>query len=407
MVIEFERYKLFWRATRDLVGSFVPAVVVGVVILETFIPNLSEQHHWFEAWVAAIFVALFAGRQLARLLIGVAHREKILMRQVLVVGEDSLTRASMVTQIQQSQYAHDYNLVGIFNSRLNSLYQVSLPSEVASRLSLIEYVQNYAVDLVIIALPWTKSIEIFKIINHLQGIAVDVVVPFPTFGGLSHFKAPMDFIDTPVLQVVQRPLKGSQNLWKIVEDYAVAAAAVALTFPLMLAAAMAIRLESEGPILFRQTRIGMNCKPFITLKFRTMTIDPNDDGSRGTKRNSPRVTRVGRFLRHSSIDELPQLFNVLRGEMSIVGPRPHVANMLVGESVYTNVVCQYAARHQIKPGITGWAQINGMRGGINSMEKAKRSADLDLFYISNWSLRLDLKIMIRTLFQGLFGRDVF
>ena len=284
---------------------------------------------------------------------------------------------------------------------------MSLPSRLASSLNLIEYVQNYAVDLVVIALPWTKSLEIFKIINHLQRIAVDVVVPFPTFGGLSHFKAPMDFIDTPVLQVVQRPLKGSQNLWKVVEDYAVGAAAVALTFPLMLATAMAIRLESEGPILFRQTRIGMNCKPFMICKFRTMTIDPNDDGSRGTKRDSPRVTRVGRFLRHSSIDELPQLFNVLRGEMSIVGPRPHVANMLVGKSVYTNVVCQYAARHRIKPGITGWAQINGMRGGINSMEKAKRSADLDLFYISNWSLRLDLKIMIRTLFQGLFGRDVF
>ena len=108
-----ERYTLFWRATRDLLGSFVPAVVVGMVMLETFVPNVAEQHHWLEAWVAAIFVALFTGRQLAHLLMRVVHREAILMRQVLVVGEDSLTRDSIVTQIQQSEYAHDYNLVGI------------------------------------------------------------------------------------------------------------------------------------------------------------------------------------------------------------------------------------------------------------------------------------------------------
>jgi putative colanic acid biosynthesis UDP-glucose lipid carrier transferase len=116
---------------------------------------------------------------------------------------------------------------------------------------------------------------------------------------------------------------------------------------------------------------------------------------------------VGRFLRRTSIDELPQLFNVLRGEMSIVGPRPHVPNMLVEGGVYSEVVRQYAARHRIKPGITGWAQINGMRGGIDSMDKANRGADLDLFYVANWSLRFDLKIMLKTVLRGLAGRDVF
>jgi putative colanic acid biosynthesis UDP-glucose lipid carrier transferase len=145
----------------------------------------------------------------------------------------------------------------------------------------------------------------------------------------------------------------------------------------------------------------------MMYKFRTMTVDPSDDGSQGTYRNIQRITPVGKFLRRTSIDELPQLINVLRGEMSIVGPRPHVVNMLVGEVVYTDIVRQYAARHRIKPGITGWAQINGMRGGIDSLAKASRGADLDLYYIANWSLRLDLKIMIRTIVAGLVGRDVF
>ena len=175
----------------------------------------------------------------------------------------------------------------------------------------------------------------------------------------------------------------------------------------MLAAAIAIKLEGPGPVLFRQLRVGFNSKPFMIYKFRTMTVDPTDDGSRGTLRDSDRITRVGQILRSTSVDELPQLLNVLRGEMSIVGPRPHVRKMLVGAGVYSIVVQQYAARHRIKPGITGWAQINGMRGGIDTLEKASRGADLDLFYIANWSPILDLKIMIRTIVAGLGGRDVF
>jgi lipopolysaccharide/colanic/teichoic acid biosynthesis glycosyltransferase len=145
----------------------------------------------------------------------------------------------------------------------------------------------------------------------------------------------------------------------------------------------------------------------MIYKFRTMTVDVTDDGSQGTKRDNQRITRIGRFLRRTSIDELPQLFNVLRGEMSVVGPRPHVANMLVGEGVYSEIVLQYAARHRIKPGITGWAQINGMRGGIDSKEKASRGAELDLHYIATWSFRLDLRIMLVTVIRGLIGRDVF
>jgi putative colanic acid biosynthesis UDP-glucose lipid carrier transferase len=206
---------------------------------------------------------------------------------------------------------------------------------------------------------------------------------------------------------MHRPFKGTQGLVKIIEDYATAFIALLLLSPVMLAAAIAIRLDDGDPILFRQPRTGFNSKPFMIYKFRTMTVDVTDDGSQGTKRDNQRITRIGRFLRRTSIDELPQLFNVLRGEMSIVGPRPHVANMLVGEGVYSEVVLQYAARHRIKPGITGWAQINGMRGGIDSMEKASRGADLDLYYIANWSLRLDLKIMLITLIRGLVGRDVF
>jgi putative colanic acid biosynthesis UDP-glucose lipid carrier transferase len=206
---------------------------------------------------------------------------------------------------------------------------------------------------------------------------------------------------------MHRPFKGTQGLFKVIEDYLIGTIGLILVSPILLAAAIAIRLEGPGPILFQQLRVGFNSKPFLIYKLRTMTVDPSDDGSLGTKRDSQRITKVGRFLRRTSIDELPQLINVLRGEMSIVGPRPHVAKMVVEDGVYSDVVQQYAARHRIKPGITGWAQINGMRGGLDSLEKASRSADLDLYYVANWSPKFDLEIMVRTITSGLIGNNIF
>jgi lipopolysaccharide/colanic/teichoic acid biosynthesis glycosyltransferase len=239
-----------------------------------------------------------------------------------------------------------------------------------------------------------------------EEIAADVVVPLEKTGFRPQIAPPVGFIDAPILQVMHRPFKGSQGLIKMVEDYAVAIIALLLGWPIMLLAALALRLEGNGPILFRQARVGFNSKPFMMYKFRTMTVDRNDDGSLGPYRNIQRITPVGKFLRRTSIAALPQLINVLRGEMSVIGPRPQVANVLVGEAGYTDIVRQYAARHRIKPGITGWAQINGMRGSIDSLAKASRGADLDLYYTANWSLRLDLKILVRTIMAGLTGREM-
>jgi lipopolysaccharide/colanic/teichoic acid biosynthesis glycosyltransferase len=209
------------------------------------------------------------------------------------------------------------------------------------------------------------------------------------------------------LQVARRPIVGAHGVLKVLEDYVVASVAVALCWPVMLAAAIAIRLEGSGPILFRQRRVGFNHREFHLLKFRSMRLDPADDCSRGTLENDPRVTKAGMFLRRHSIDERPQSFNVLRGEMAVVGPRAHVPKMLVGGQIYTEAVLEYAARHRVKPGITGWAQINGMRGGIHTEEKARRGVALDLEYVEGWSPWLDVQIMARTLFGGLWGRSVF
>ncbi len=392
----------------DLVCGFVPAAIAGSIILFAFVPNAWEQRPWLLAWLLAIFLALVLGRQADRLLVGVVDRRALLRRRLIVVGSGSMSD-TIAAQLRGSDNARDYHLAGVFNVDLNRNWNsdghmLQDPTRVPD---LTRYAQQYAIDLVVIALPWERSTEIFHLIRELQWIAADVVVPFEAGGFRPQFVRPMGFINSPILQVMHRPFKGTQGLVKIFEDYAVASLALLFLSPIMLAAAIAIRLDDGSPIFFRQLRTGFNGKPFLIYKFRTMTVDVTDDGSQGTKRDNQRITRIGRFLRRSSIDELPQLINVLRGEMSIVGPRPHVANMLVGEGVYSEIVLQYAARHRIKPGITGWAQINGMRGGIDSKEKASRGAELDLSYIANWCFRLDLKIMLITLIRGLIGRDVF
>jgi putative colanic acid biosynthesis UDP-glucose lipid carrier transferase len=168
-----------------------------------------------------------------------------------------------------------------------------------------------------------------------------------------------------------------------------------LTLPLMVAIAVAIRLDTVGPALFRQTRRGLNNRPFTILKFRTMVFVPGPELTVSqARRRDPRVTRVGRVLRRTSLDELPQLFNVLKGEMSLVGPRPHA---LAHDARYAAMIVGYAERHRVPPGITGWAQVNGHRGETDTLEKMQRRVDHDLAYIANRSLRLDLRILLLTI----------
>jgi exopolysaccharide biosynthesis polyprenyl glycosylphosphotransferase len=204
-----------------------------------------------------------------------------------------------------------------------------------------------------------------------------------------------------LLQVSRPPLGDWARLAKGLEDRVLSAVALLALSPVMLAAALAIRLESPGPILFRQQRFGFNNRPISVLKFRSMYVNLGDPtGAQRTVRHDPRITRVGRILRRTSIDELPQLINVLRGEMSLVGPRAHPLLMTVGGRLYHEAVAGYAARHRVKPGITGLAQINGCRGEIATIEQAQARIRYDLEYVSRWSLWLDLKIMLLTPFKS-------
>lgn len=210
--------------------------------------------------------------------------------------------------------------------------------------------------------------------------------------------------DTPVLTLRQRPLAGWQAVAKRLEDLILSSMLLLLLAPLMAAIAVMVRYDSPGPILFRQKRLGFSNNEFTVFKFRTMIDRPEEPGVPQTQRNDPRVTRLGRFLRNKSLDELPQIFNVLRGDMSLVGPRPHA---LAHNEKYAALIDDYLWRHRMAPGITGWAQVNGFRGETDTLEKMQRRVEYDLAYIDGWSVGFDLKILMQTALNVLFDRNAF
>jgi Undecaprenyl-phosphate glucose phosphotransferase len=201
----------------------------------------------------------------------------------------------------------------------------------------------------------------------------------------------------PMLDIFDKPINDWDSVAKRMFDIIFSVLGIVVLSPVMVATAIAIKFDSKGPVIFRQKRHGFNNEPIEVYKFRSMYTEMSDPTAKqAVTKNDPRVTRVGRFIRKTSIDELPQFFNVLQGRLSLVGPRPHAVHAQTRDVLFHEVVDGYFARHRVKPGVTGWAQINGWRGEIDSPEKIERRTEFDLYYIENWSLWFDLKILFLT-----------
>ena len=257
-----------------------------------------------------------------------------------------------------------------------------------------------AIDQIVITLPQhaaTRRLACFEKLRHLP---VDVRLS-PDLPGLELAGRGMtELAGMPLLRVFDRPLTGWSAFAKGVEDRVLATLVLALAAPVMLGIALLIRLGSPGPVVYRQRRYGFDNRPIEVLKYRTMFVEQCDDDAGAlvsARRHDPRVTPIGRLLRRTSLDELPQFLNVLRGEMSIVGPRPHA---VAHHERYAGLIDGYLARHRVKPGITGWAQVNGLRGEADTLARMQERVRYDLHYIENWSLLLDLRIILRTLLVG-------
>jgi exopolysaccharide biosynthesis polyprenyl glycosylphosphotransferase len=404
-----ERYRSFWLQASQLLAGYIVAFFVTMIAVEACLLTVEPLDQWFITWQALQVGLLVATRGLQAVHIRIVDHYKILRRKVVVLGSGRAAER-LLEGLNDPALRADFEVLGVFRTEGDdpSVKQVAGHPVLGTVDDLAAFAQLRPIDVVVLALPWNAAREMFQILPKAECIAADIVIPFeegcvePRLARLTRMGGQGS------LQVASRPLKGSQGLLKALEDYLIAATALLILSIPMTIIAILIRMESAGPVFFLQLRTGLNQKPFHIYKFRTMMVDPNDDGSIGTGGVvDKRITRVGAVLRKYSLDELPQLINVLRGEMSIVGPRPYVSNMLVGQERFSELVRSYAVRHRIKPGLTGWAQANKLRSmALRDPQNARRSIEMDLWYITNWSLWLDMKIIIRTISTGLSGRNV-
>jgi Undecaprenyl-phosphate glucose phosphotransferase len=355
---------------------------------------------WLVGWYAGGSVALILFRLSLRWLVWQWTAEGRLKRRTVIVGGGKDAEA-LIDAIRNGK-ENDLTLIGLFDDRVDDRSPESVAglSKLGRVADLIEFARRTRVDLVIVSMPLSAESRVLAMLKQLWVLPVDIRLSAHMSKLRFTSKAYSYVGDVPVFDMADRPLSDWNLVYKWVFDKIVAVIALVLLSPIMVAAAIAVKLESKGPIFFKQKRHGFNNQLIEMYKFRSMYTDMSDaNAAKLVTKDDPRVTRVGRFIRKTSIDELPQLFNVLKGELSIVGPRPHALQAKAENKLYYEAVEGYFARHKVKPGMTGWAQIKGWRGETDTLDKIMQRVNHDLYYIENWSILLDLYICIMTPFS--------
>ncbi|MDH2356831.1 undecaprenyl-phosphate glucose phosphotransferase [Bradyrhizobium sp. SSUT112] len=346
---------------------------------------------------------LLVCRQFAkRLVVNAVADGQVQGRRAIVLGTREELAALGVDELLERFGLTEVDRV-IFSSDRDSGFAMS-EDESSSLEQALAVGRERSVDEIVLAFPWsdTRKLELVRDRLRISPLPVQLV---PDRRIRSLAENPSFRLRRSLSIEIQRgPLSRAEQLSKRLVDIAGASLGLILLMPLMLLSAIAIKIDSPGPVFFRQRRNGFNAKQFSIFKFRTMTVMEDGIAVVQAKRFDPRVTRVGWGLRRSSIDEVPQLINVLRGEMSLVGPRPHA---LAHDNHYGDILSEYAYRHHVKPGITGWAQVKGYRGETARVEQMKGRVDCDLWYINNWSLALDLKILVLTCLELTRRRNAY
>jgi len=357
-------------------------------------------------FTVAVVLCLSVSRPiLHRMITRLAERGQIEQR-IAFYGADP-DSVSLTRQLLGSLKFPHLRFVGIADDRARVSQVEGLPM-LGDLPTLCELARRGEIDQVLISGGHFTPSRLEQIVEGLSEVCVDVsLIPAQAIELAPNYR--VNLLGTvPVLTLWQRPFRDMSQVVKRAEDLVFSMIALVLLSPVLLVAAVLVRLSSPGPILFVQPRLGFNNETINVFKFRTMYTDMTDVGARKTTtKDDPRVTPVGRFLRRFSVDELPQLFNVLQGSMSLVGPRPHGTEMMVGDRFYHEAVRGYAGRHRVKPGITGYAQVKGLRGEVRTIERAKRRVELDKHYVDHWSFWLDMWILFATARAVLFDRDAY
>ncbi|MFZ3018547.1 MAG: undecaprenyl-phosphate glucose phosphotransferase [Gallionella sp.] len=399
------RASSFWSEVRALLIAWL-SVIVSLLIL-AFSTETADlfSRVGLTIWWSIVPIVLILVRMLVRLALRFIRRHGANVRTVAVVGDNPVGRR-LIRHLEEMPWA-GLVVKGVFCKEArhrsdDAIRQAGYP--VGSIDDLMQQAQAGEIDLVYLALPSGNASQLEELVAKLADTTASVyVVPDLFISELMHARW-IDFGGMPLISVYETPFQGMHCWVKRMEDLILASLILLLISPLMILIAVTIKVSSPGPVLFRQRRYGQNGAVVEVWKFRSMVVCEDGDHILQAQKNDARVTPFGAFLRRSSLDELPQFFNVLQGTMSVVGPRPHA---VAHNEEYRKLIKGYMLRHKVKPGITGWAQVNGWRGETDTLDKMQKRVEFDLEYIQNWSLWLDLKIVFLTVFRGFGGKNAY
>ena len=392
-------------------GGWLMVEITGVLISFSLHRSDLLSRLWLAYWAVATIVLLIVTKALVYSILKGLRREGFNHKAVAIVGGAPYGKF-LIEQMRIRPEA-GFSPVVVYDEdapidpyqdpdTLQAIEGVPVEREFAT---MIQLVRGRAIKELWLALPISKEKTIHRFVMELRNDFVNIRF-IPDVRSLTLFSQPMvDLLGVPAINLAASPITDLRVLPKRVFDRLFAFGALAALAPLMLVIAVMVKLSSPGPVFFRQKRKGIDGNQFEIYKFRSMKVHAETAGkiTQATRRD-PRITAVGAFLRRTSLDELPQFINVLRGEMSVVGPRPHA---LEHDDIYKDLVKGYMHRYRIKPGITGWAQINGYRGETDRIEKMMGRVKLDLYYMQNWTFWLDIKIVVLTLWKGFVGSNAY
>jgi len=367
--------------------------------------------HWAETvplsplavWLLISALIVAGGRMLLARYLRRLVRQSLLLESVAVIGTGPLADQTIL------RLRGNARLYGLFDDRPAGV-ETGTNRATGTLDDLVERAHQDRPDRILIALPEDSGAVLLDWVARLRPLGIAIELCQQSFSPLFERPQIENVSDClPVILLADRPIRRWNQVLKSGKDLALASALIVLLLPLLALIALAVKLDSPGPVLFRQRRYGLERREFEIYKFRTMHSQPPalDQDLQQTLRGDPRITRVGRWLRNSSLDELPQIFNVIRGSMSLVGPRPHAVDMRTERQLGHEITDRYPQRYRVKPGITGWSQVNGARGATDTAEQLRQRVELDLHYVDNWSLKLDLKILARTFREVVRGTNAY
>ncbi|MFO1217431.1 MAG: undecaprenyl-phosphate glucose phosphotransferase [Burkholderiaceae bacterium] len=390
-------------AARGIAVSWL-ALIVTLTLFGYFTSSLEYfKPKVLLAWAALTpllhWQAINIGQLIVQRRVALAHGQ----RKAVLVGAGPL--GLTVARALREQHGRQADFVGWFDDRAGDRLQVELGAKLLGSFNdLAPYIRDHGIKEVYITLPISSQPRIAEMLENIQGTTASVYY-VPDIPGISIVQGRLhDLNGVPVLGICETPFTGINEVLKRASDLVLASIILFLISPLLTAIAIGVKLSSPGPVIFKQRRNGLDGDEITIYKFRSMRTMDNGAVVKQATKDDPRITPFGAILRRTSLDELPQFINVLQGSMSIVGPRPHA---VAHNELYRQAIKGYMVRHKVRPGITGWAQVNGFRGETETVEKMKARVEYDLEYLRNWSLWLDLRIIFRTIRLVFFDRSAY